>query len=168
MHFYRERERDLDGGLSAQEELDCTTTSLWCSALWTRFGLGRDSRPGAYIYVLPFASAVFRICAICNRDHVLVRHRRQYVLAMAYTRSTLEEARSAASRIVKRCNLTGEIISRIHLVFKRGNPQRAVVDVDDVIRETIVLVSSEAIAVLCISSQIFRKSWQIASNCSRC
>ena len=64
----------------------------------------------------------------------------------------LEEAREAASRIVKDATRAAEIISRIRLVFKKGAPQRELVDVNEVIREMIVLLRSEATRLLHISS----------------
>ncbi len=56
----------------------------------------------------------------------------------------LEEAREAASRIVKDATRAAEIISRIRLLFKKGAPQRELVDVNEVIREMIVLLRNEA------------------------
>jgi PAS domain S-box-containing protein len=56
----------------------------------------------------------------------------------------VEEARAAARRIVKDGTRAAEIISRIRLLFKKGTPQRELVDVNEVIREMIVLVRSEA------------------------
>src|SRR6202011_6081334 len=56
----------------------------------------------------------------------------------------LEEARAAAGRIVKDGTRAAEIISRIRLLFKKGAPQRELVDVNDVIREMIVLLGNEA------------------------
>jgi C4-dicarboxylate-specific signal transduction histidine kinase len=56
----------------------------------------------------------------------------------------VEEARQAASRIVKDATRAGEIISRIRLVFKKGAPQRELVDVNEVIREMIALLHGEA------------------------
>jgi PAS domain S-box-containing protein len=56
----------------------------------------------------------------------------------------VEEARQAASRIVKDATRAGEIISRIRLVFKKGSPQRELVDVNEVIREMIALLHGEA------------------------
>ena len=56
----------------------------------------------------------------------------------------LEEARAAAMRIVKDGMRAAEIISRIRLLFKKGTPQRELVDVNEVIREVIVLLRSEA------------------------
>jgi PAS domain S-box-containing protein len=55
----------------------------------------------------------------------------------------LEEARAAATRIVKDGTRAAEIISRIRLLFKKGTPERELVDVNDVIREMIVLLRSE-------------------------
>jgi signal transduction histidine kinase len=55
----------------------------------------------------------------------------------------LEEAREAAMRIVKDGTRAAEIISRIRLLFKKGAPQRRLVDVNEVIREMIVLLRSE-------------------------
>jgi PAS domain S-box-containing protein len=56
----------------------------------------------------------------------------------------VEEARAAAMRIVKDGTRAAEIISRIRLLFKKGIQQREVVDVNEVIREIIVLLRSEA------------------------
>jgi len=56
----------------------------------------------------------------------------------------VEEARETASRIVKDATRAAEIISRIRLLFKKGTPERELVDVNDVIREMIVLLRSEA------------------------
>jgi PAS domain S-box-containing protein len=56
----------------------------------------------------------------------------------------LEEARAAAMSIVKDGTRAAEIISRIRLVFKKGAPERELVDVNDVIRGMIVLLRGEA------------------------
>jgi NO-binding membrane sensor protein with MHYT domain/signal transduction histidine kinase len=56
----------------------------------------------------------------------------------------LEEARAAAMRIVKDGTRAGEITSRIRLLFKKGTPERELVDVNGVIREMIVLLRGEA------------------------
>jgi NO-binding membrane sensor protein with MHYT domain/signal transduction histidine kinase len=55
----------------------------------------------------------------------------------------VEEARAAAMRIVKDSTRAAEIISRIRLLFKKGAPQRELVDVNEVIREMIVLLRGE-------------------------
>src|SRR5712675_611782 len=55
----------------------------------------------------------------------------------------LEEARAAAMGIVKEGKRAAEIITRIRLLFKKGTPQRELVDVNEVIREMIVLLRSE-------------------------
>ena len=47
-------------------------------------------------------------------------------------------------RIVKDGTRAAEIISRIRLLFKKGTPQRELVDVNEVIREMIVLLRGEA------------------------
>jgi C4-dicarboxylate-specific signal transduction histidine kinase len=56
----------------------------------------------------------------------------------------MQEARLAASRIVKAATRAGEIISRVRLAFRKGTPQRALVDVNEVSREMIMLLHSEA------------------------
>src|SRR2546427_2632605 len=56
----------------------------------------------------------------------------------------VEEARHAASRIVKDETRAGEIIKRIRLLFQKGTSQRELVDVNEVIREMIVHFRSEA------------------------
>jgi PAS domain S-box-containing protein len=55
----------------------------------------------------------------------------------------LEEARAAATRIVKDGTRAGEIISRTRLLFEKGTPQHDLVDVNEVIGEMIVLLRGE-------------------------
>jgi C4-dicarboxylate-specific signal transduction histidine kinase len=62
---------------------------------------------------------------------------------LARDQPDLEEAREAAMRIVKDGTRAAEIISRIRLLFKKGTPQRELVDVNEVVREMIVLLHSE-------------------------
>jgi PAS domain S-box-containing protein len=57
----------------------------------------------------------------------------------------LEEARAAASRIVKDATRAAEIVSRVRLLFRKGTPQRELVDVNELIQGLIVLLRSEAI-----------------------
>jgi PAS domain S-box-containing protein len=56
----------------------------------------------------------------------------------------LKEAREAAWRIVKDAKRASEIINRVRLLFKKGTPQRELVDVNEVAREMIVLLGDEA------------------------
>jgi PAS domain S-box-containing protein len=56
----------------------------------------------------------------------------------------VEEARAAAMRIVKDGTRAAEIIKRIRLLFKKGTSERELVDVNEVIRELIVLLRGEA------------------------
>jgi PAS domain S-box-containing protein len=56
----------------------------------------------------------------------------------------LAEGREAAARIVKDVTRAADIISRIRLLFKKNPLQRELVDVNEVIREMIVLLRSEA------------------------
>jgi NO-binding membrane sensor protein with MHYT domain len=62
---------------------------------------------------------------------------------LAYDPPKLEEARAAAMEIVKNGRRAAEIIGRIRLLFKKGTPQRELLDVNEVIREMIVLLRSE-------------------------
>jgi NO-binding membrane sensor protein with MHYT domain/signal transduction histidine kinase len=55
----------------------------------------------------------------------------------------MKEAREAASRIVKDATRAAEIISRIRLHFRKGTLERELVDVNEVIREMIVLLRGE-------------------------
>jgi PAS domain S-box-containing protein len=63
---------------------------------------------------------------------------------LARDQPDLEEAREAASRMVKDLTRATDIISRIGLLFKKVSPQREGVDVNEVVREMIVLLRSEA------------------------
>jgi PAS domain S-box-containing protein len=56
----------------------------------------------------------------------------------------LEEARQAASRIIKDSTRAAEIVSRVRQLFKKGTPQRELVDINEVIQEMVVLLRSEA------------------------
>jgi PAS domain S-box-containing protein len=54
------------------------------------------------------------------------------------------EAREAASRLVKDVTRAADIIGRITLLFKKDTLQRELVDVNELIREMIILLRSEA------------------------
>jgi len=56
----------------------------------------------------------------------------------------LEEARAAAMRVVNDGRRAAEIISRVRLLFKKGTPEWELVDLNEVIREMIVLLRGEA------------------------
>src|SRR5213080_4339009 len=56
----------------------------------------------------------------------------------------VEEARQSALRIVKDATRAGEIVGRTRLLFRKSTPQRELVDVNEAIREMIVLLRSEA------------------------
>jgi len=56
----------------------------------------------------------------------------------------LAEAREAAARIIKDVTRAADTISSISLLFKKGALQRGLVDVNELIREMIVLLRSEA------------------------
>jgi PAS domain S-box-containing protein len=57
----------------------------------------------------------------------------------------LEEARAAVSRIIQDGRRAGEIIKRVRLLFKQDAPQRELVDLNEIIREMVVLLHSESI-----------------------
>jgi PAS domain S-box-containing protein len=56
----------------------------------------------------------------------------------------VEEARAAAMRIVNDGTRAAEIVKRIRLLFKKGSAERELVDVNEVIREMVVLLRGEA------------------------
>jgi len=56
----------------------------------------------------------------------------------------LEEAREAASAIVSDGTRAAAIISRTRRLFEKGAPQREAIDVDDVVRDTVLLLAGEA------------------------
>jgi signal transduction histidine kinase len=56
----------------------------------------------------------------------------------------LEQAREAVAAIVQAGRRAGEIVSRTRELFKKGIPQRELVDLDEVVRSTVVLLESEA------------------------
>jgi signal transduction histidine kinase len=57
----------------------------------------------------------------------------------------VEEAREATMRIVKDGNRAAEIINRLRSFYKKASPpERELVDVNDVVREMLVLLRSEA------------------------
>jgi len=63
---------------------------------------------------------------------------------LAHDHPDLEEARAAAMRIVKDGTRAAEIIKRIRLLFKKSTAERELVDVNEVVREMIVLLRGEA------------------------
>jgi PAS domain S-box-containing protein len=56
----------------------------------------------------------------------------------------IQEAREAVSRIIRDVTHASEIISRTRSLFKKEEPQRELVDVNEIIREMIDLLRSEA------------------------
>jgi len=54
------------------------------------------------------------------------------------------EAGEAASRLIKDVTRAADLISGINLMFKKGAPQRELVDINELIQEMIVLLRSEA------------------------
>jgi C4-dicarboxylate-specific signal transduction histidine kinase len=56
----------------------------------------------------------------------------------------LEEARAAASRIVQDGRRAGEIVNRVRLLFQRDTLEREMVDLNETIREMLLLVHDEA------------------------
>jgi len=56
----------------------------------------------------------------------------------------VEEAREAVTAIVHAGVRVADIVGRTREFFRKGVPQRALVDVDDVVRGTVVLLESEA------------------------
>jgi PAS domain S-box-containing protein len=83
----------------------------------------------------------------------------------------VQEAREAASRMAKDATRAAEIISRVRLLFKKGASPRELVDINDVIREMIVLLRSELtrypIVVRMELAADFPQSWEIVCNCSK-
>jgi len=63
---------------------------------------------------------------------------------LAAAQPNVEEARAAAARIVKDGTRAAEIISRIRLLFKKGPVERKPLDINEVIREMVVMLRGEA------------------------
>ena len=63
---------------------------------------------------------------------------------LARDQPDVEEARQAASRVVRDATRASDIVNRIRSLFQKGTPQRELVDVNEVIREMVVLLRSEA------------------------
>ena len=55
----------------------------------------------------------------------------------------LEEAREAASRTIKDATRAADIINRVRQLFKKGPPERELVDLNEIIREMVVLLRGE-------------------------
>src|SRR5205807_9479767 len=56
---------------------------------------------------------------------------------------SLDDARATAKAMVKDGTRAAEIISRIRLLFKKGTSQREPLDVNEIIREMIILLRGE-------------------------
>jgi C4-dicarboxylate-specific signal transduction histidine kinase len=55
----------------------------------------------------------------------------------------VEEAREAASRTIKDATRAAEIINRVRMLFQKGKPQWELVDINQIIRETVALMRSQ-------------------------
>ncbi len=63
---------------------------------------------------------------------------------LAHDPPDLERARAAASRIEQDGNRAADVIDRLRSLYKKGTPQRESVEIKEVIREIMVLLSTEA------------------------
>jgi PAS domain S-box-containing protein len=63
---------------------------------------------------------------------------------LARDQPDLQEAREAASRVVKDASRAAEIIKRVRQLFKKGGPDRELVDVNEITQEILFLLRSEA------------------------
>jgi C4-dicarboxylate-specific signal transduction histidine kinase len=63
---------------------------------------------------------------------------------LARDQPDLEEARAAASRVVKDATRAAEIIKRVRQLFKKGGPEREFVDVNEITQEILFLLRNEA------------------------
>jgi signal transduction histidine kinase len=63
---------------------------------------------------------------------------------LASENPNIDEARDAAKRAAKDATRAAEIINRIRALFKKGEAQRELVDVNDIIDDMIVLLRNEA------------------------
>src|SRR5205823_1228286 len=58
-------------------------------------------------------------------------------------RPDIEEAREAASRVIKDIARAAEIITRVRLLFQKGTAERELVDVNEIVQEMIALLRSD-------------------------
>jgi C4-dicarboxylate-specific signal transduction histidine kinase len=63
---------------------------------------------------------------------------------LALDQPDLDEARAAASRSINGATRAAEIIKRVRLLFKKGAPQPELLDLNEVIREIMLLLRGEA------------------------
>jgi PAS domain S-box-containing protein len=56
----------------------------------------------------------------------------------------LDEVRSVVTRIARDAQRAADIIDRIHAQFKRGTPNRELIDINEITRETVALLRDEA------------------------
>ena len=73
---------------------------------------------------------------ICNANTCL--------LWLSHGQPDLEKARAAASRIAQDGRRAVEIVDRVRLLFQKGTLERELVDLNETIREMMVLLGSEA------------------------
>jgi PAS domain S-box-containing protein len=64
---------------------------------------------------------------------------------LARDQPDVEEARAAASRTIKDATRAAEIINRVRQLFKKGTQERELVDVNEVIRDMVVLLRNETL-----------------------
>jgi C4-dicarboxylate-specific signal transduction histidine kinase len=58
----------------------------------------------------------------------------------------VDEARQNVERIIKNGHRAGEVIRRVRALSKKADPQKAPLDINDVVNEVVVLVQREAIS----------------------
>jgi NO-binding membrane sensor protein with MHYT domain len=78
----------------------------------------------------------------------------------------IENARKAATRIVRDGTRASDIITRIRLLFTKDTSQRELVDVNEVIREMIVLLRSEATRyAISVRTELVADRPQVMGDC---
>ena len=84
----------------------------------------------------------------------------------------LDEVREAASRIAEDGNRAADIIDRLRSLYKKAPPKRELADVNEIVREMVVLMRGEAneyaVSIRTDLSPAFPELRQTVCNCSRC
>ena len=83
----------------------------------------------------------------------------------------LDEARAAVTRIQRDAKRAADVVGRIRSQFEKAAPNREILDINEIIRETAGLLRSEACDTTSRSGRnwqpIFLRSSEIACNCSK-
>jgi len=139
---------------TSQSGIINTTISMLAIAATTYLAVKIETAEGAVYEARSQLAHIARVTALGQLTASIAHEVNQPLAAMVINGNAslrwlsanppnIEEAKQAVERIVKDGTRAGEIITRVRVLAKRNPPQKAWFNINEVIRETVMLTASE-------------------------